>query len=153
MPRRRTYLQGTPAALRIDDLRLKCIECGSQSVGIGGLVPGGELDQSRRRAVARQPIPAMCRAERELRIGGESSNAVHKVDVSQLPAFAPLQDRMRERNALQSSTANFMEHLLFAPYFLVFRRQPTLQQFGRLRLRFNYYNLQILRFTSIDQMN
>src|SRR5438477_10592607 len=127
MPRRRTHLQGTPSALRIDDLRLKCIECGSQSVRIGGLVPGGELDQSRSRMVACAPIPAMCRPERELRIGGESSNAVHKVDVSQLPAFAPLQDRMRERNAVQSSTANFMESLLFAPYFLVLRRQTRLQ--------------------------
>src|SRR5438045_8516572 len=127
MARRRTHLQGTPSALRIDDLQLKCIECGSQRVGIGGSVRGDELDQSRRRVVARQPIPAMCRAERELRIGGESSNAVHKVDVSQLPAFAPLQDRMRERNAVQSSTANFMEPLFFAPYFLVLRRQARLQ--------------------------
>src|SRR5947207_14548758 len=100
MPRRRTHLQGTPSALRIDDLRLKCIECGSQSVRVGGLVPGGELDQSRRRMVACQPIPAMCRPEREPRIGGESSNALHKVDVSPPPAFAPLQGQMSEGNAV-----------------------------------------------------
>src|SRR5438874_5119185 len=52
--------------LGIVELRLKCIECGSEMVNIDHSVFGNELDQSRSHVVARQPVPTMRRAEREL---------------------------------------------------------------------------------------